>query len=212
MRHFYAFLALFVLAFSAFTHTHAQERFFTNSDTRGLQNAKTEARLSKHDTDIEVLEGDVGQLNQRMSNVETSCNQGEKLRWDGAAWICSQEVDPTVQEFAKEALPSCNTGEVLTASIDGKFECVADNEGIADEVDPTVQDFAKSPVPNCGAGQVLTGDGAGLTCVSDGVGGFIESDPLTQPFAKSVLPSCGAGEVLRANGSSLSCIADAGGS
>lgn len=192
---------------------HAQEQFFTQSGGRGLQNAKTNARLSK-------VEGDVDTLNVEMAKVQPhakaqlgSCpDAGDKLRYTGSNWVCDRETDPTVQGFAKKALPNCTGGAILGVQ-GGEFGCV--NSGfVSDEVDPTVQAFAKAPLPNCGQDQVLSVNGSNqLTCLNDQKGLTTEYDPMVHDFARKDtapnVPNCGSNEMLTMTGGRLSCRVDA---
>lgn len=205
-----ALMAL-ALLFVAGTAT-AQEQFFTQSGGRGLQNAKTNARLSK-------VEGDVDTLNVEMAKVKPhakaelgSCpDGGDKLRYTGTNWVCERETDPTVQSFAKKSLPTC-TGTSIIGVQGGEFACVQSGF-VSNETDPTVQAFAKAPLPNCGQDQVLTVGGSGqLSCLNDQVGLTRETDPMVHNFARTdtnpSLPNCSANETLTMTGGSLSCKVD----
>jgi hypothetical protein len=190
---------------------HGQEQFFTQSGGRGLQNAKTNARLGK-------VEGDVDTLNTEMAKVKPhakadlgSCSDSkEKLRYDGNNWICEEETDPTVQEFAKKALPTCTGGSILGVS-GGQFGCQPAGF-LSNETDPTVQAFAKSPLPSCSFEQVLTVNNGNLSCVTDTKGVSNEKDPHVHDFARSdvnpTVPNCGASETLTMTGGHLSCKVD----
>ena len=185
----------------------AQERFVTQSGGRGLQNAKMTARVSKAERDIGVIFEDLEDIEDHARATMAACSTVDnKLRWTGTAWTCDQETDPTVQDFAKQPLPSCVDGTILSAQ-NGRFECVED-EGLLSETDPTVMDFAKTPLPNCGAGQVLKSNGNGFECVTDDAGITVETDPNVKGFAKVNPPSCATGEVLKSNGVNLFCVTD----
>lgn len=197
--------------FAAVMPVMAQEQFFTQSGGRGLQNAKTNARLSR-------VEGDVDTLNTEMAKVQPhakaqlgSCpDSGDKLRYTGTNWVCERETDPTVQAYAKKPLPSCS-GSSIIGVVGGEFGCV-ESGFVSNETDPTVQNFAKSPLPSCGADQVLRVSGGQLDCVTDQVGLNRETDPNVHSFARTdthpVLPNCSTNEVLTMMGGSLLCKVD----
>ncbi|NBV54771.1 MAG: hypothetical protein EBR79_03565, partial [Proteobacteria bacterium] len=176
----------------------AQEQFFTQSGGRGLQNAKTNARLTKAETDIGGLQADVARIKPHAFAELGACGDtAEKLRWDGNNWICEKETDPTVQSFAKQALPSCGNGTILSAQ-GGDFACVPASF-VSDEVDPTVQAWAKGALPTCGSGEVLSASGGGFSCVADKQGLPNESDPFVYDFARkgvATIPNCGLDDVL----------------
>src|SRR5690606_7213100 len=100
----------------------------------------------------------------------------------------TSEVDPTVQQFAKQPLPSCGIGEVLAVGADKSLVCSSDDQGVPNETDPYVLEFARSDaagaVPNCGAGESLTMVGGRLACKVDSTGLTEEKDPLVQDFAR----------------------------
>ncbi|MBI1308668.1 MAG: hypothetical protein GC129_02270, partial [Proteobacteria bacterium] len=191
----------------------AQEQFFTQSGGRGLQNAKTNARLSKVESNVGDLQATVSKIKPfAFAELGTCADDGEKLRWDGKNWICEQETDPTVQPFAKKALPTCTGGAILGVS-GGEFSC--QNVGfVTSEVDPTVQQFAKQPLPACGVGQVLAvGSGNALVCSADNQGVAKETDPTVQDFAKTgngLVANCSASESLTMSGGHLTCKLDSG--
>lgn len=204
-------LAMPLLLAGLVAPAHAQEQFFTQSGGRGLQNAKTNARLSK-------VEGDVDTLNTEMAKVKPhakaelgSCpDAGDKLRYTGTNWVCERETDPTVQGFAKKTLPTCTGGSILGVQ-GGDFSCVQSGF-VSNETDPTVQAFAKSPLPSCGENQVLKVSNGILGCITDQVGLSREVDPEVHDFARkdvvAAVPNCGANEVLTMTGGRLSCKLD----
>lgn len=55
---------------------------------------------------------------------------GDYLTYDGTKWVADSlnELDPTVQSFAKTSLPACAAGEVLKSN-GSMFTCVTDNAG-----------------------------------------------------------------------------------
>lgn len=187
----------------------AQEQFFTQSGGRGLQNAKTNARLSKVEGDVDVLNVEMAKVKPHAKAELGSCpDAGDKLRYTGTNWICERETDPTVQSFAKKALPSC-TGNSIIGVVGGDFGCVQTGY-LSSEVDPTVQGFAKSPLPSCGTEQVLSVSNGNLTCMTDQKGLTRETDPMVHTFARTDtgLPNCGANEMLTMAGGVLSCRVD----
>lgn len=64
--------------------------------------------------------------------VITTPSNGQVLKFDGTNWVNSAvtytETDPTVQAYAKLALPTCGAGQVLKSN-GTAFSCVADNTG-----------------------------------------------------------------------------------
>lgn len=204
-------LLLLAFAVLAVTPALAQTQFFTQSGGRGLQNAKTNARLTKAETDITGLAAELAKVKPHAKEDILQCaDTGNKLRWDGTNWTCDTETDPTVQGFAKKALPTCGSGQLLSV-VGGDFGCTASSY-VSDEVDPTVQPFAKAALPSCGNGEVLTGDASGnLKCAADNQGLTAENDPMVHDFArtdKASIANCAAGSVLTMNGSRLTCVAD----
>lgn len=200
------------LAWVGASTVQAQEQFFTQSGGRGLQNAKTNARLSKVEGDVDVLNVEMAKVKPHAKAELGNCpDAGDKLRYTGTNWVCEQETDPTVQAFAKKALPTCS-GTSIIGVVGGEFGCV--NSGfVSDEVDPTVQGFAKTPLPACGAEQVLSTTGSGaLTCMTDQKGLTRETDPMVHEFARTdtapSVPNCAANEVLTMNGGRLKCQVD----
>ncbi|MCP5405596.1 MAG: hypothetical protein H6922_05200 [Pseudomonadaceae bacterium] len=189
----------------------AQDVFFTQSGGRGLQNAKMSARMSKAENDITDVQAELAKVQPFAKEPMATCNDdGSKLRWTGSSWSCDEEIDPTVQSFAKKALPSCAGGQLLSVT-NGEFDCT--NSGfVSNEIDPTVQTFAKAPLPSCGASDVLTVTAGGaLSCVPDNPGLTVEADPFIHPFARTdtaTIQNCGAGFVLTMNGDRLTCVAD----
>lgn len=189
----------------------AQEQFYTQSGGRGLQNAKTNARLSKVEGDVEVLNVEMEKIQPHAKARLGSCpDAGDKLRYTGTNWVCDRETDPTVQGFAKKALPTCSGGSILGVQ-GGEFACVQ-SDFVSNETDPTVQGFAKSPLPNCGSEQVLSASGDALTCIPDQKGLTREVDPLVHNFARTdtnpALPNCATNEMLTMVGGSLLCRVD----
>lgn len=58
-----------------------------------------------------------------------TCNTNDVLNWNGSAWVCSSETDPSVLGFARTNLPVCASTHALIA-IPGKggitgFSCTA---------------------------------------------------------------------------------------
>lgn len=190
----------------------AQEQFFTQSGGRGLQNAKTNARLTKTETDVGALQAEMATVKPHAKAELGNCgNAGEKLRYDGNNWICESETDPTVKGFAKKDLPSCSGGSILGVT-GGELGCVQSGF-LSTEADPTVQAFAKAPLPSCGQDQVLSVAGGGtLTCLTDQKGLTRETDPNVHDFARSdivtSLPNCSTNEMLTMTGGRLSCRVD----
>ena len=189
----------------------AQEQFFTQSGGRGLQNAKTNARLSKVEGDVDVLNVEMAKVKPHAKAELGSCpDAGDKLRYTGSNWICERETDPTVQGFAKKSLPAC-TGNSIIGVVGGEFGCVQSGY-LSSETDPTVQGFAKTPLPGCGADQVLTVQNGNLSCMADQKGLTSEIDPQVHSFARKdthpSLPNCGANEMLTMTGGNLSCKVD----
>ena len=189
----------------------SQDIFFTQSGGRGLQNAKTNARLTKAEANIEANTTELQRIQPFAREPIPSCSgDGAKLRWTGSSWSCDEETDPTVQDFAKKALPTCSGGQVLGV-VGGEFGC-SDPGFVTNEADPTVQAFAKEPLPICGAGSVLSvGAGGGLTCVADNAGLTAETDPFVHDFAnnsKATISNCDSGKVLTMLGGRLSCVPD----
>ncbi len=189
----------------------AQEQFYTQSGGRGLQNAKTNARLSKVEGDVDVLNTEMAKVQPHAKAQLGSCpDAGDKLRYTGTNWVCDRETDPTVQGFAKKALPTCSGGSILGVS-GGEFSCVQSGF-VSNETDPTVQGFAKSPLPSCGSEQVLSASGDSLTCIADQKGITREQDPLVHNFARTdtnpALPNCATNEMLTMVGGNLLCRVD----
>jgi hypothetical protein len=190
----------------------AQEQFFTQSGGRGLQNAKTNARLSK-------METDVGTLNTEMAKVQphakaelgVCAGEGEKLRYTGTNWVCESETDPTVMDFAKKPLPTCGGGSMLGVT-GGTLGCI-NTTFVTAESDPTVQEFAKKPINNCAVNEVLTVQNGALKCLIDQRGISNETDPTVHDFAKtsSALPNCALNELVTMRGGNLFCQADVAG-
>jgi|GEM_PF-2833225 len=189
----------------------AQEQFFTQSGGQGLQNAKTNARLSRMENNVDTLNKEMADIKPHAKAELGACSDdGEKLRYDGNNWICQQETDPTVQAFAKQPLPSCSGGNILGVQ-GGNLGCVSAGF-VTNETDPTVQSFAKQPLPNCGSEQNLTVQNGELKCLDDQVGVTIEKDPYVHDFARTdvtpVLPNCSASQVLTMMNGALVCKTD----
>ncbi len=200
-----------VMALALPVQVFAQEQFYTQSGGRGLQNAKTNARLSKVEGDVDVLNVEMAKVQPHAKAQLGSCpDAGDKLRYTGTNWVCDRETDPTVQGFAKKALPTCTGNSILGVS-GGEFSCVQSGF-VSNETDPTVQGFAKSPLPSCGSEQVLSASGDSLTCISDQKGITREQDPLVHSFARSdtnpALPNCATNEMLTMVGGNLFCRVD----
>lgn len=189
----------------------AQEQFITQSGGRGLQNAKMNARMSKAENSIGSLEEEMAKVKPHAKQDIPGCTtDGDKLRWANGNWTCDQETDPTVQGWAKEALPSCGSTQILGVS-GGRFSCM--NPGyVSQELDPTVQNWAKQALPGCSTGEVLTvGAGGGLACATDERGLTRETDPNVHDFARNdvgPVPNCGGTEVLTMIGGRLQCRVD----
>ncbi|RYG61766.1 MAG: hypothetical protein EON60_02305 [Alphaproteobacteria bacterium] len=201
-----------VLMMAAMPVAQAQEQFFTQSGGRGLQNAKTNARLSKVEGDVDILNVEMAKVQPHAKAQLGSCpDAGDKLRYTGTNWVCDRETDPTVQGFAKKALPTCTGGSILGVQ-GGEFACVQTGF-VSDETDPTVQGFAKAPLPSCGTDQVLSVSGNQLGCANDQTGLTREVDPMVHDFARvdlvPALPQCSTNEMLTMNNGRLSCRVDA---
>jgi hypothetical protein len=186
----------------------AQDQFFTQSGGRGLQNAKTNARLTKTEADVVVIQEDLKTIQPHARAQLGNCaNTGEKLRYDGRNWICEKETDPTVKGFAKKDLPSCSGSSILGVS-GGELGCVA-SSFVSDETDPTVQQYAKAPLPSCGSEQLLSVVNGALVCRTDQQGIAGEIDPKVHDFARkdvvAAIPNCGSNQVLTMTGARLSC-------
>ncbi|MFZ2587673.1 MAG: hypothetical protein WAZ18_06130 [Alphaproteobacteria bacterium] len=190
----------------------AQDVFFTQSGGRGLQNAKSNARISKVETDVGVIQDDLKTIQPFARREIPSCDStGAKLLWRRDNWSCDDETDPTVQPFAKKALPSCGAGQILAAS-GSDFSC-ANSGFLSAESDPTVQGFAKAALPSCSSGSVLSAVNGALKCVSDNAGLTAETDPLVHDFARTTtatIENCDSGEVLKMTNDRLECVADQG--
>lgn len=188
----------------------AQEQFYTQSGGHGLQNAKTNARLSKVEGDVDVLNAEMAKVKPHAKAELGACvDSAEKLRYDGNNWICERETDPTVQPWAKKALPSCGNGSIIGVS-GGELSCVK-ADYVSAETDPTVQVWAKSALPNCGTQQIITVQNGAFKCVDDSIGVTSEKDPHVYDFArndKATLPSCAANELLTMSGGALHCQVD----
>jgi cytoskeletal protein CcmA (bactofilin family) len=189
----------------------AQEQFTTQSGGRGVVNARTNARLSKTELELEAAKAELAKIKPHAKEEILTCiEDGNKLRWDGKAWTCSEEIDPTVQAWAKTALPTCTDGRTLSV-IGGAFGC-STASFVTVENDPTVQAFAKEALPACGAGQVLSAGADGrLSCSNDEQGLTRELDPNVHDFArieKAGVPNCSGSEVLTMTGARLSCKPD----
>jgi hypothetical protein len=220
MPFFAVFAALFLgLSFIA-SQSFAQERFFTQSTSRGLQNAKLEAQLATAESNISANSTSITAVTTRINSAETtaaSCtNAEEKLVWNSGAWDCRTEDDPTVQSWAKSSVGNCSSGQVLSMS-GGALTCTSIS-GSSYETDPFVQEFARTDnaISACSSGELLTAYTSGsdvlIQCTT--VGSYVEGaevDPNVEDFAKTTLPTCGVGEVLKGNGTSLSCVDDIGG-
>ena len=204
-------LLAWVAALAGAPQAFAQEQFVTQSGGRGLQNAKMNARMSKAENDIGGLQTEMAKVRPHAKLDIPGCTtNGDKLRWANGGWTCDQETDPTVQGWAKEALPSCSGSQILGVS-GGRFSCM--NSGfVSQEVDPTVQNWAKQALPSCGTGEVLTvGGGGGLACTADERGLTRETDPNVHDFARNdvaAVPNCGSTEVLTMIGGRLQCRVD----
>lgn len=203
-----------VLCFSLIFNVTAQEQFFTQSGGRGLQNAKTNARLSKTEEDVAKIDEKVATIKAHaFAELGTCPDEGEKLRWDGSNWICETETDPTVMPFAKKPLPGCAAGAILSVQ-NGEFNCQTVSFVTA-EVDPTVQGWAKNPLPNCLSGEILAvGADKMLTCSRDDSGVTNETDPNVHNFARSdvsAVPNCSATENLTMLNGNLACKTDMAG-
>jgi hypothetical protein len=200
-----------MLVFAGIAAPSAQEQFFTQSGGRGLQNAKTNARLSKVESDVDSLNVEMAKVKPHAKAELGACSDtAEKLRYDGVNWICEKETDPTVQAFAKSPLPTCSGNTILGVS-GGQFSCV--NSGfVSNETDPTVQAYAKAPLPSCSSQQVLTVQNGALTCMNDQLGVTVEKDPYVHDFARkdvvTALPNCATNETLTMIGGRLLCRVD----
>jgi cytoskeletal protein CcmA (bactofilin family) len=190
----------------------AQEQFFTQSGGKGLQNAKTNARLTKAETEIGVMQDDLRTIKPHARAELGNCSaDGEKLRYDGTNWVCDKETDPTVQEFAKKALPSCSAGTMLGVQ-GGELGCSTVGF-VTQETDPTVQEFAKQPLPQCASEQLIAvGANNTLRCITDQQGLTAETDPKVYEFARKdvvgALPNCPVGELLTMVNGRLGCRVD----
>ncbi len=190
----------------------AQEQFFTQSGGKGLQNAKTNARLTKAETEIGVMQDDLRTIKPHARAELGNCSaDGEKLRYDGTNWVCDKETDPTVQEFAKKALPSCSAGTMLGVQ-GGELGCSTVGF-VTQETDPTVQEFAKQPLPQCASEQLIAvGANNTLRCITDQQGITAETDPKVYEFARKdvvgALPNCPVGELLTMVNGRLGCRVD----
>jgi hypothetical protein len=206
-------LGLMVLAgpwASAPVLAQVQEQFTTQSGGRGVVNARTNARLSKNELELEAAKAELARIKPHAKEEILMClEEGNKLRWDGKAWTCSEEIDPTVQPWAKSALPTCTDGRMLSV-VGGTFGC-STASFVTVENDPTVQAFAKEALPVCSPGQMLSAGADGrLSCSNDEQGLSRETDPTVSDFARttSAVPSCSASEVLTMTGARLSCKPD----
>ena len=187
-----------------------QEQFTTQSGGRGVVNARTNARLSKTELELEAAKAELAKIKPHAKEEILLClEEGNKLRWDGKAWTCSEEIDPTVQQWAKSALPTCTDGRMLSV-VGGTFGC-STASFVTVENDPTVQAFAKEALPVCSPEQMLSAGADGrLSCSNDEQGLSRETDPTVSDFARttSAVPSCSASEVLTMTGARLSCKPD----
>ena len=146
---------------------------------------------------IGTAEGRIDAAETRLSDIETSCATDQKLRWDGSAWLCVQEQDPTVGIHGKTgAPPDCHdvNAKLLWNASTNAWHCVADQNdgsgggyGSGYETDPQVGSTHSGRMCRGTGGQVVC-DSAGPQVIGGGglrvsgnlqVGGTIAGDDAT---------------------------------
>lgn len=179
------------------TDATAQSKFFSVPDRAVGQGAKgmaiihtllEENKQRKQETtqnrdDIQLLdgrlgtaEGQISALEAEMADIEphakaalAACgSSGKVLHWDGSAWVCADEADPTVGPHAlvTKTPPFChevNAKLLWSADGGGNWKCAIDQMGdtspyITAETDPTIQSVS--------SGRLCYGTGSKIACDS----------------------------------------------
>jgi hypothetical protein len=151
-----------------------------------------QAQVNAHSTELTSLSQAISGIEPHASGVMPgTCSQsGAKLRWNTTSsnWECVPEGDPTVQDFAKNALPACVSGQLLKSNGSG-FQCVtANSEVTLVESDPKV-----GTVTNA---KYCRGTGSQVVCDQEA------------PVVSEIDPQVGAvtdGRWCRANGGAIQC-------
>lgn len=67
------------------------------------------AETNQNSADIADHENRISSNETRLGDVETTCTDDQKLRWDGSSWNCISETDPTVGAHGRSpAPPDCH--------------------------------------------------------------------------------------------------------
>jgi len=171
-------------------HAEAQNKFFSTPNRGGGESAKgmamihtllEENRQRKNETSdldgrLGTAEGQISALEVEMADIEphakaalAACgSSGKVLHWDGSAWVCADEADPTVGPHAlvTKTPPFChevNAKLIWSADSGGSWKCAIDQMGdtspyITAETDPTIQSVA--------SGRLCYGTGSKIACDS----------------------------------------------
>lgn len=124
--------AIFALFF-AVPQTFAQETVSGASGTRAQADAAATDVLRKlqkiHTKIYDKVKRPGGETKDHVYVNLPSCTGNNKLFWSGSAWSCTAETDPHAKSFAKANLPTCSTGQVLTALSATAFSCLTPTGG-----------------------------------------------------------------------------------
>ncbi len=161
---------------------------------------------------------------------ELSCSSSQVAKFDGAAWVCSEDADTDTTYTAGTGLAlagtmfsadtsavqarvssTCTSGSSIRAiDINGAVTCESD-DGITSEVDPTVNDLGKTSF-SCTSGQVAKFDGTAWTCAedvdTDTDTTYTAGDALTLSGTQFSLAPCASGKVLKHDGTTWTCAED----
>lgn len=138
---------------------------------------------------------------------------GNVLLYNGSTWTAGPmaytESDPSVQSFAKTALPVCSASEVLSVT-GGALGCVPADRFTGASNRVVVTSGAGALTSSTVTTSELNFVSGVTSSIQTQLNGKLsaETDPLVAAFAKTALPTCLTGEVLRSNGTTLSCVPD----
>jgi len=180
-------IALSVVSFVE--QSFAQSRYFTTSNRGGAAGAKQNAQITKltienqdrkaennaqdvsitqNVSDIDALEAEVSTFKPHAKQAQLTCSAGELIRWDGSAYTCVSENDPSAGEHALTTTvpPDCHdvNAKLLWNASTKQWHCEADmNDGSGGgwsgaETDPTVQSTS--------SGRMCYGTGSKVACDS----------------------------------------------
>lgn len=127
---FLGLLAVLGAFLCAAPQAFAQETVSGTSGVRAQSDAAaTDVLRHFQDEHKKIYDKIISVQDHVMTTMPICSGVNDKIYWNGTAWSCTTETDPTAKNFAKSNLPTCGEGQVLTATNSTAFSCVTPTGG-----------------------------------------------------------------------------------